>query len=598
MSKKTNKKQGKTTGSAGSFWPLILILAVTAIVFGRVSGYDFLSNWDDESYILRNTDIQEVSAENIKKIFSSFYVSNYQPVTMLVLMLEFSLFKLDPGSYHVVNLLLHLLNVFLVFRLFRRWTNRETVVWIVTAFFALHPTRIESVAWISELKDVLFTAFFLLALDFYTRYIKEGGMKHYWLALGMFLLSCLSKSMAISLPITLFLVDYWQKRKWDRKAILEKIPFLALSVLFGILALYTQSDKAMDVALKVGLFKRVLLVFYGVFMYVWKLVLPTGLAGIHYYPTRPDGTLPLLVYVSPLMLIGMGVGLWRWKSMRPVTVFGFGFFLVTIAMVVQLVPFGYAIIAERYTYVPYLGLFFFIAWVTDQIIQGKMLPQLKQSALYIILGILAFHTLLTYQRLPVWENGLTFYGDLVEKYPNAAHAHWMLGNVQKDYNQTPQALESYNRTIELDSTYAMAWFNRGVMQSNMKRYDQAVSDYNRTISLQPDYYPAYHNRGNALRELKQLDAAVKSYDEALKIQPDFENGLMARGEVLIQLQRFEEAIESYDLVLEKGKNPQALYNRGLCFYNSNQKDKACADWREAALVNFEPAVQAVASFCP
>lgn len=600
--RKTKKRQEgrKRDASTGlKKMPLVLIILGTAFAFSKVFGFDFMSNWDDQSYVLRNADIQAFSMENIGKIFSNFYVSNYQPLTMLVLMIEFAFFKLDPGGFHGVNLLIHLINVFLVYRLVSRWTNSNFVVWIVAGLFALHPTRVESIAWISELKDVLYTAFFILALDYYTRYVKEGLMKkHFWMALLMFLLSCLSKSMAITLPVVLIAVDYWLGREFKRPVWMEKVPFLALSILFGILAIYTQSDKAMDIALKTGPVDRIFLAIYGVFMYLSKLVLPVGLSGIHYYPLESDGSLPMIVYMSPIILGVIAYLVYRWKPGRKEVIFGAAFFLISIGIVLQLLPFGRAIIAERYTYVPYIGLFLILAFLAEHIRSGKLLPSLKSSIEYIAVGVLLVLAIMTYNRTDVWKDSIAFYSDIIEKYPEAAHAHWQLGNVYKDYQQGDKAVESYNNTIALDSNYAMAYFNRGVVRADNKLFREAIEDYNRTIELRPDYMAAYHNRGNARKNLKDLQGSIEDYQKALDMEPDFINSLSMQAHSYSLIQKWDSAIVNYDRVIElRPQNGEAYYNRGLCLINKGEGEKACADFNKAAELRFQGAGQALQQYC-
>jgi len=599
QNRKQSRKQKTIPTKGPTYLPLVLILLGTAFAFSKVFGFDFMSNWDDQSYILRNADIQSFSMENIGKVFSGFYVSNYQPLTMLVFMIEFALFKMDPGAFHGVNLLIHLINVFLVYRLVSRWTNSNFIVWLVAGLFALHPTRVESVAWISELKDVLYTAFFILALDYYTRYIKEGLLKkHYWLALLMFLLSCLSKSMAITLPVVLIVVDYWMGREFKKQVWLEKLPFFALAILFGILAIFTQSGKAMDIAVQVGPVNRIFLAFYGVFMYLSKLVLPINLSGIHYYPVEKDGTLPLIVYASPIILGAIAYLLMRWKSMRKEVLFGIGFFVVSIGIVLQLLPFGRAIIAERYTYVPYIGLFLIIAFLAEQIRSGKLLSSLKGNIEYVAMGVLVVLAVMTYNRTDVWKDSIAFYSDIIEEYPEAAHAHWQLGNVLKDYKRADEAIASYNNTIQLDSGYAMAYFNRGVIMADKKQFREAMADYNKTIELRPDYMPAYHNRGNAKKSLKDIQGSIDDYALALGINPDFVNSLSMQAHSYSVLQQWDSALANYNKLIELNpKNGEAFYNRGLCLINSGQKEKACSDFNQAAQLRFQGAANAIQQYC-
>jgi Tfp pilus assembly protein PilF len=405
--------------------------------------------------------------------------------------------------------------------------------------------------------------------------------------------------MAITLPAILFLIDYWEKRDRKWNLVVEKIPFAVLSVVFGVLAIYTQSGQAMEVALDAGPVNRFFLVFYGIFLYFFKLVWPFGLAGIHYYPKLTDGTLPLMVYISPIIIVALFWGLWQLKSIRREVIFGLLFFILSISIVLQLLPFGYAIIAERYTYVPYLGLFFILAHVFNLVRDGKLLPSLKSSIDYVAIGLIAFFTLVTFQRAPIWENALTFYGDLIEKYPEADHAHWMLGNVQKDYGMTQDAILTYNKTIELNPEYAMAYFNRGVMFAKLNKHQDAIKDYNKTLLLEEDYVAAYNNKGNSLKALGSSKEAIEMYNTALELDSNFSPSYAARADAYLQMGQFETARMDYEKASKLSPYDfQLVYMQGVCFYNLGKIDSACALWKVAASKNVKEAIDARGKFCP
>ncbi len=436
-------------------WLIIAgILLITFGIFKQVETFDFLSNWDDDGYVLNNADIQEVSGENIKKLFTSAYKSNYQPVSMLTYMVEFAIFKLNvrqldvagnpilgpDGSallsnpYHMTNLLFHLLCTFLVYLFIKKLVNRIDVAAISAFFFAIHPMHIESVAWISERKDVVYAAFFIWALIVYLNYLsKEDEHKSfwksttYWQLTGLFLLSILSKPMAVTLPMVLLAIDYYKERKIDINNLIEKAPLFLLSLVFGIVALKTQGGSAMDIVPDFSFIDRFCIVCYGVVFYVVKLFVPTGLASIHYYP---DNSIPLPweFYSAPILLIAIGLIIWKAGKFRKEIVFGLAFFLFTISIVLQIVPVGHAFASERYSYVPYIGLVFIIgkifAWSWDT---GKG-KYLMAGAI----GIAGFiFSYMTYTELPVWKNSLALYTNTINEYPTVAHAYWMREMLKK-----------------------------------------------------------------------------------------------------------------------------------------------------------------------
>ncbi|MBL4653859.1 MAG: tetratricopeptide repeat protein [Flavobacteriales bacterium] len=608
-------------------WVILgVILAITFGIFQQVQTFDFLSNWDDDGYVINNPDIQKISGENIKKLFSTPYKSNYQPISMLSYMLEFSIFKLnvsEPGPngqmimsnpYHMTNLLFHLLCTFLVYMFIKKLVNRVDVASISAFFFAIHPMHIESVAWISERKDVMYAAFFLWALIAYLNYLyheenKEQFWKSkvYWSVLGIYLLSILSKPMAVTFPMILLALDYYKDRKIDIKNLIEKAPFFALSLIFGIVALKTQGGSAMDIVPDFSFIDRFAIVCYGVVFYIIKLFVPTGMASIHYYPDN-SLALPWEFYSAPVIIILISVLIWKAKSFRKELIFGLAFFLFSISIVLQIIPVGHAFASERYSYVPYIGLVFiiaqFYAWCVDND-KGK----------WLVMGVLGIAAILfskiTYDELPVWKDSLALYSNTIKQYPNVAHAYWMRGNVKKDFgnsanktnkeaakNLWTQSILDYDKAIQLDPEYAKAWFNRGGSKANLNQTKDALADYNKSIELDPNYEPAYNNRGNSYLNLKQLDKAIADYKKAIEINPQYAIAWQGLAKVYHNQNKIDEAIENYSKALEL--NPQyaeVLYNRGVAYYNDDQKELACADWKLATSLNYKAAIKVSKDYC-
>ncbi|MDD4215450.1 MAG: glycosyltransferase family 39 protein, partial [Bacteroidales bacterium] len=235
------QKQGQAMLQKKSFhippWIIYAILAVTAIMYSRALFNGFAS-LDDDDYLFDNPFIKHFNFESLKEIFSSFYLGNYHPLTTLTYLFEYHIYGLNPLPFHVLNVLLHLVNVMLVYKLSEKLSGQRFTALLVSAFFALHPMHVESVAWISERKDVLYTLFYIASLLAYLKYLKQANKgRHYLICLSLFVLSLLSKSAAVTLPVLMIAIDFYKKRKPVLKMFLEKIPFLLLSLLFGILAL-------------------------------------------------------------------------------------------------------------------------------------------------------------------------------------------------------------------------------------------------------------------------------------------------------------------------------------------------------------------------
>ena len=406
-----------------------VLLLVTFLCFSNALNNNFLE-WDDTSYIHENKAIQKLDYQHVKEIFTSFYMANYHPLTSLSYAVEYSIVGTKSTFlYHIDNVLLHLLNLLLVFFLFRLVTGKNWVGLIMAALFALHPTRVESVAWISERKDVLYTFFFLLSLLLYQKFSTSGKKlsdKNYLLAIVFFLLSLMSKSAAVTLPVVFLLFDYLNKRKFTTASILEKLPFFALSVVFGILALKSQTEAINDLP-DYSILNRFLLLNFTVLKYIYLAFVPIGLSGLHPYPAIVNGSLPLEYNIAPIFLLAIiSAVIYSFRKTR-VVIFGVLFFMVTISLVLQVLPVGGAILSERYTYVPYLGLYFIMAWYAAMYIEekGKSFSSVKpfvSAALGILLVIYGFTT---YSRNRVWKEDLSLWDDVIATYPNTAYTAYL-----------------------------------------------------------------------------------------------------------------------------------------------------------------------------
>jgi len=616
-------------------WIIIgIILAITFGIFRQVQTFDFLSNWDDDGYVINNPDIQKISGANISKLFSTPYKSNYQPVSMLSYMVEFSMFQLNvreidaagnpvigpngqallSNPYHMTNLLFHLLCTFLVYVFIKKLVNRIDVSTISAFFFAIHPMHIESVAWISERKDVMYAAFFLWALIVYLNYlyheknkVEFWKSKAYWAVLGIYLLSILSKPMAVTFPMVLLAIDYYKDRKIDVKNLVEKTPFFLLSLAFGVVALKTQGGSAMDIVPDFSFIDRFAIVCYGLVFYIIKLFVPTGMASIHYYPDN-SVALPWEFYSAPFIIIAIGLLIWRAKSFRKELIFGLAFFLFSISIVLQIIPVGHAFASERYSYVPYIGLVFIIgqlyAWCWENN-KGKWL-------MAGILGVAAFtFSKITYDELPTWKNSMELYSNTIRQYPEVAHAYWMRGNVKKDFgnsanktnaeaakNLWTQSIADYDKAIQLDPKYAKAYFNRGGSFGNIGKGKEALADYNKSIEIDPNYEPAYNNRGNSYLNLKQNDKAIADYKKAIDINPKYAIAWQGLGKVYHNQNQLDSAIVNYSKALSISPNySEVLYNRGVAYYNNKQPDLACIDWKKAVDLNYQPAIKVTKDYC-
>lgn len=392
-------------------WIIAAVLAVTFAAHfpGLKNGF---VNWDDDHYVTRNTVIQRISPGSVKEMFSAFFVGNYHPLTMLSYAAEYRFFKDDPFWYHLDNLILHLLNVLLAFWLIFRLTGGNAAAAAFSAaLFGVHPLHVESVAWIAERKDVLYAFFFLGALISYLRYLR-GGARYYWLAVFLGVLSLLSKPMAVSLPVVLFLVDYLAGRKAGTGALRDKIPFFITAGAAAVVALLSQVE-ARHGGIILGLFGNA---GYAVAFYIGKLAFPLGLSCFYPYPRMTSVFTPPVYGLAAAFLVFALAGIWfAWRKNAREVFFGSAFFLLTILPVLQLVPFGGTLCSDRYTYIPSLGLFFIVSVYCARLFERLRHGLVKGALLATCVAVIGNFAAMSFERCKAWENGFVLWSDAIEK---------------------------------------------------------------------------------------------------------------------------------------------------------------------------------------
>jgi protein O-mannosyl-transferase len=576
---------------------IVISLVATALTFSNSISNDFTSNWDDNVYILNCDLIRDVSWSGVQKIFTTPYGANYHPLTTLTYAIQYKLHGLSPKPFHTLNLIFHLLNVLLVFILIKKMTQKAEIGFVVSLLYGLHPMHVESVSWISERKDLMFGFFYIASMIFYADYLKNNK-KYLPLVLSflLFAFSCLSKSMAVSLPAILVLMDFYFKRKVTSKAVLEKIPFFALSLVFGIVAIYAQKASGTIYSqLPFSWIERIFLVGYSISFYILKLFVPFNLCITHFYPDS-NSSLPLQYWVSPLFIMVIAFAVYRTKVLKRELIFGLLFYLISISLVLQLIPIGQFVVAERYSYIPYLGLFFIAGKTWESINAGYS----KKGRLItlVVAGFLLMLAVLSFQRNKVWKNGRTLFTDAVEKNPDQALVYTTRGNDYLAYKEYNKAVQDFTDAIRLMPNYADAWHNRGISLYNMKEYTGAIKDYTKGIELQPKNYNIYYSRGLAEYESGNDSAAIKDYDKVIELAGNYLEVYNNRGVSKGQLNYLEGSISDFDKAIEYDpKNPNGWFNRGNSKLLMQKIDEACKDYQKAAQLGSDGAREMIAKYC-
>ena len=567
----------------------ILLLAISLITFLAYLpslSNGFMHTWDDQLYVTENPLVSELTTKNVKKIFSTNVAGNYHPLTVLSLAVNYQLSGQTPFPYHLTNLLIHILNTLLVFWLIQLLTGRKIIVSAFTALlFGIHPMHVESVAWIAERKDVLHTFFYLLAAITYVYYSQKEKWIWYPVALLFFVLAVLSKGTAVTLVGVLVLIDFLLQRKWNWKLIVDKLPFIAIAIYFGLMAVDAQAEHEIVSGLgKVYSFKRLTFAGYGFVMYIAKLLVPINLSALYPYPDLKNG-IPLMLKISPFIsLIILSIAAYSIKFTR-VIVFGIGFYLVTVVLVLQYIQVGAAIMAERYTYIPYIGLLLILGYGMHYIFSQKSsnwkIPKMATGVLASVFTL--FCTIATFNQCKIWKNGSTLWSNVISNYPESALAYNNRGNyylnVAKEHEK---AKEDYSKAISLKPNYVDAYTNRGNYFYKKKDFKRALADYESVIAHKPKEYSAYNNRGGVHFALGDYPKAIKDYEKVVQMNPQHFRAYSNMGACYSQLGEDQKAIEFFNKALQVNPKMGVAYLYRSYSWNSiGQYAKALQDARQA-----------------
>jgi tetratricopeptide (TPR) repeat protein len=573
------------------FGALGIIVLVSFIAYFPVLQNNFQEAWDDTSYIRDNPLIYSF---NLKEIFSKYVMGNYHPFTMVTLATEYHLFGLNATAFHAVNLIFHLLNVILVFYAVFLLSDKRGVAIIAALLFGVHPIHVESVAWAAELKDLQYTFFFLASYIYYLKYLKDPQKKFYFLAILLFVASLLSKAMAASLPVVLLLTDYFKGRKINTKTMLEKAPFFVLSLIFGVLAIVAQHSS--EFLLEETFFtfpQRIVFACYGFITYLYKLVLPLHLSAYYPYPSS-GGSIPVYFYAYVIVLIGLAAVIMYSLRFTKKIIFGLAFFAITVLLVLQLLPIGGAIMADRYAYIPSIGIFY-LAGEGMNVLWNK---NLKWLGIVLLIGFTIFFSVATHTRSLVWKNDMTLWDDVISKYQTVALAYYNRGLEYMNENNMDQALTDYNKAIELKPNYTEAYVNRGnIMRGNQKNAD-ALNDYNKALAVNPNFSKAYFNRGILYMNEQRFEESLADFSKAIELNPGYYKAYSNRGNVLYSEKRYEEAIAEFSKAIDlKSDYAEAYYNRGLAEYYSGNNRAGCEDFKRSADLGFKQATDIMNQLC-
>jgi len=569
-----------------SFQYALMIVVVTFLAFLPALRSGFMQTWDDEKYVTANPVVRELSAAHIGQMFTRPVNGSYVPLPLLSFAIDYKLFGENPMPFHATSLLLHILCALLVFRILRMLKLDPVFALFGALLFGIHPMRVESVAWISERKDVLYSLFYLSAIITYIRYITGSPREPRFLmySILLFIGSLFSKIEAVTLPLTLLLVDFLLQRPLRVKLLTEKIPYFILSLMFGSLGLYIiyrvglHAPEFLKGEQALGFTNRLFYGLYAITGYLFKFVIPWPQSVIYPYPDLTGFSLVWIRFVNPAAIALLVFLVWRSLRKSRAVAFGTLFFLVNILFLLQIFAPGAEFFADRYTYIPYLGLIFIVVWFAGKVV-GKN-NSLKTLVMGILAAYLAVCMVMTYARARVWHDGVSLWSDVISQYPgkklepyvNRGIAYTLnrdWDRAQEDFsmalsigppsagvyadrgmvygfvNQPEKALADFSGAISLDPKNVKARFNRGVTYGNMGQNREAIADFRKVIEMEPSYAAAYGALTTLLMEEKKYDTCLILAEQGIRLEPDRPELYAVLGNCEFETGQTDKAVENY-----------------------------------------------------
>lgn len=592
LSPKANpiSSQRKPKLPKNALWAILAALALTFVCFSQTLDYGFVA-WDDDRNIYENEHIKTLQAENFwvnsKKIWTSTVIGNYNPLSIWTFAVEKVTYGMDQlGYWHLTNVLLHLLCVWLVFRIALLLGLSWRGAVFVALLFGIHPMRVESVAWLTERKDVLYGAFYLAALLLYIKGKQTGKSYWVWIIL-LFVLSLFSKIQAVVLPLSMILVDYYISGKLTWKSIVQKAPLLLISLGFGLAGIYFLSEQG-SIDTNSNTYTSVQRIFVGTYSYVVylvKAVVPYRLSPLYPY----ESSMPAYYYPSILALPAVLLLLWRAyeKEWRAVF-FGLGFFSVNIFFLLQILGAGQGFLADRFTYIAYFGLFFMAGYGVDFLAKKYAA---KAAILWASLAIIiAAYSALTYNQVGVWENSETLWTHVLRYYKNTTLPYGNRANYLRDQGRYTEALEDYSQSIRLNPNGHQAYNSRARLYFTMATTRDtlllALQDYTKAIELSPNDGEFYVNRGATYARLGQGEQAIADLDKGLAIKPDHAVGYLNRSVIHNGMGNIPKALADIDSYLElRPYDANMWYEKGRASRQMGQAQAALAAYSRAIELN-------------
>lgn len=587
---------------------LFALLVITFLLYANSLHYELL-NFDDNEYFTNYPEITHLSWQSIQSYFTHYYVIMYQPLVVLTFAINHYFSQLDTIPLHLGNLILHLVNVLLIYTFIYKLSSKKLIAIIAATLFAVHPMNVEAVTWISARSSSLYTLFYTLSIILYLNYLNLQQRKYLIFAGLAFILSLFSKAQAVTLPMMLLAIDYYYSRITRTSLgsiLIEKSPFFILSFLFGLITILNQdtiNNITNGMMIAYTLPEAICLACYSFVFYLYKFFIPINLCAIYVYPPRVHDALPMIYYLSPVILLAISYLIYRVAQHRKYIVFGIFVFLITISINIQIIPSRLFIVADRYSYFPYIGLFFIIGAFYNELIEKT--ASLNLGWKQILFGILLLYTLLcitlTIQRNTIWENNIVLTTDIINKNsaePYISRAYGTRANALHHNNHVQAALADYKKAIEIYPIDSTSYLNRALLYTEIKNYNAALDDLNQAIKLQPKSSLMYSKRGLVQYNMQDNKDALDNFNQALKLDPNNVEAYNIRAIIRFSENDYQGSEDDFSHAIHLEPLNSELYkNRGIMALKLLHLEKACKDFTTAANMGNKTVAEMLQQYC-
>ena len=579
---------------------LCLIVAIL-ISYSQVINFDFVG-YDDQEYITENSIVQKgLTAEGLKWAFTTFQSANWHPLTWLSHMLDCEFYGLNPTGHHWTNVEFHIANTLLLFFIFQYMTGAIWKSSFIAALFALHPLHVESVAWVAERKDVISTFFWFLTILAYLRYIEKKVLVRYFIVLFFFILGLMSKPMLVTLPFVLLLLDFWPLKRFQIKKglqsdrvtffgfqgflrlFLEKIPLFILVVISCCLTFLAQKKSYAVKSLgSLPLIDRISNALVSYVTYALKMIWPSKLAV--FYP-HPGNTLPAWQIIGAALLIAAAI----FSSIHtlkkyPYIIIGLFWYLGTLVPVIGLVQVGDQAMADRYTYIPLIGLFIIVSWGGFDLLRKwhyhKIIPILSAISVICVLAVC------TFLQLAYWQNGITLFEHAIKVTSKNSVAHNNLGVLLSKEEKFDEAVYHFDEALKIKPNDSRTLYNKGCALREKGDFDKAAFFFKESLKINKDYAEAHNELAYILFVQGKPDEAILHCRNALKIKPDFTEAYNNLGNVLCFQGEIDKAVSLYKVALSlEPENVDIHYNIGISYKKQGKLKKAMTHLAKAIKID-------------